>query len=99
MARLTHDQIVKKALSKKKVKAEYDALEIEFSVLRQIIAARNKAGLTQAEVAKSMGTSTSVVGRLESSLGSARHSPSLSTLNRYVTAIGCHLEIRVVENG
>ena len=98
MTRLTHEQLVKKALSNKKVKAEYDALETEFSILRQLIAARKKAGMTQEEVAKSMGTSTSVVGRLESSLGSTHHSPSISTLSRYVAAIGCHLEIRVVQD-
>lgn len=98
MARLTHEQLVKKALSNPEVKAEYDALEAEFSLLRQLIAARKKAGKTQKDLAESMGTSTSVIGRLEASLGGTHHSPSLSTLHRYVSAIGCHLEIKVVKN-
>lgn len=98
MTRMTDEQLVKKALSDPKVREEYDALESEFSVLRQLIKARKNAGMTQEQVAKCMGTSTSVVGRLESTLGSASHSPSLATLNRYVAAIGCHLEIKVVSN-
>jgi DNA-binding XRE family transcriptional regulator len=98
MPKLTHEQLVKKALSDPKVKAEYDALEGEYSIIRQLISARKKAGLTQEQVAKSMGTSTSVVGRLEATLSSTHHSPSLATLNKYVSAFGCHLEIKVVPN-
>ena len=98
MPRMTHEEIVKKALSDPKVKAEYDRLEAEFSVLKQLIKARKKAHMTQADVAKSMGTTASVIGRLESSLTGTQHSPTLDTLNRYVAALNCHLEIKVVPN-
>jgi DNA-binding XRE family transcriptional regulator len=51
-------------------KAEYDALEDEFSLARQLIEARTRAGLSQAELAQHMGTTQSAIARLES--GKAR---------------------------
>jgi predicted transcriptional regulator len=71
---------------------EYESLDEEFSVAAQLIEARMKANLTQDEVARRMGTTQSVVARLES--GSPL--PSLRSLKRYATAIGGKLEIRVV---
>jgi len=76
--------------------AEYDALEEEFSVFDALVEARKAAGLTQAEVAERMGTKTPAIARLESSGGKRKPSPSLSTLRRYATAIGCKLEIKLV---
>ena len=37
-------------------RAEYDAMTAEFSMARELIAARARAGLTQGEVAQRMGT-------------------------------------------
>lgn len=71
---------------------EYEGQEEEFSVAAQLIEARMKAHLTQEEVARRMGTTQSVVARLES--GSPL--PSLRSLRRYASAIGGKLEIRVV---
>ena len=51
-------------------KAEYDALEDEFSLARELIEARTRAGLSQAELAQHMGTTQSAIARLES--GKAR---------------------------
>ncbi len=71
---------------------EYESLEEEFSVAAQLIEARMKAHLTQEEVALRMGTTQSVVARLES----GRPLPSLRSLRRYASAIGGKLEIRLV---
>lgn len=95
---MTHKQIKKEALRNPKVRAEYDALETEFFLLRELLSARQKAGLTQAEIAKRMGTKSPAVTRLESSLSSGKHSPSLATLKKYAKALDCHLEIKLVEN-
>ena len=94
--KLTHEQLKKRALSDPVVKAEYDALEDEFSFLQELVNARKLAHKTQAEIAESMGTTTSVVGRLESGGGKRQHSPSLGTLKRYARAVGCELKIRLV---
>jgi transcriptional regulator with XRE-family HTH domain len=95
---MTHIELKEKALKRKKVKAEYDALEPEFSILRELLQARQKAGLSQAEIAVKMGTKAPAVTRLESSLSSGKHSPSIATLKKYAQALGCHLEIKLVSN-
>ena len=74
----------------------YDALEDEFAALAELLKARKDAGLTQADVAKRMGVSQPVLARIESSLGSRNHAPSLSTLRRYAQACGKRLVISMV---
>ena len=93
---MKHSELKKKALKKKNVKAAYVALEPEFSLLRELLKARQKAGLSQAEVAERMGTKAPAVTRLESSLSSGKHSPSIATLKKYAQALVCHLEIKLV---
>jgi len=92
---MTHEQMVRKMLKNPEVKAEYDALDAEFALLDECLAARRRAGLTQAEVAKRMGTKAPAVARIESGGGSKRHSPSVTTLRKYAEAVGCKLEIRL----
>ena len=94
MARKTHEELVKRALSKPGVKKAYDALEWEFKLLRELVKIRHKLGKTQEEVAIAMGTTTSVVGRLEA--GGSYHSPKLATLYKYAKALDCDLELRFV---
>lgn len=68
----------------------YVALEDEFAVARAVIAARNRAGLTQSELALKMGTTQPVVARMES----GRVQPSLKTLQKLAGATGSRLMIR-----
>jgi transcriptional regulator with XRE-family HTH domain len=93
---MDHSELKKRALERKNVKAAYEALETEFSLLRELLKARQNAGLTQAEIAERMGTKAPAVTRLESSLSSGKHSPSIATLKKYAQALGCRLEIKVV---
>jgi transcriptional regulator with XRE-family HTH domain len=95
---MKHSELKKKALKKKNVKAAYEALEPEFSLLRELLKARQNAGLSQAEIAERMGTKAPAVTRLESALSSGKHSPSIATLKKYAQALGCHLEIKLVTN-
>jgi transcriptional regulator with XRE-family HTH domain len=93
---MSHEQLREKALQRAEVAQEYKKLEEEFSLLRQMLAARHKAGLNQSEVALRMGTKAPAVTRLESSLSDGKHSPSLFTLQKYAKAVGCKLEINLV---
>ncbi|SRR6266540_5479060 len=93
---MTHRELKKTALRKPEVQAEYEALGTEFELLRQMLKARQEAGLTQAQVAERMGTKAPAVTRLESSLTSGKHSPSLATLRKYAEAVGFRLEIHLV---
>lgn len=95
---MTHAELIKKALSNPEVRAAYDAMETEFALLRQMLRARNNAGLTQADVAERMGTKAPAITRLESSLTSGKHSPSLATLQRYAKAVGCKLQVNLIKS-
>ena len=57
---------------------------------KAVIAARNRAGLTQVELARKMGTTQPVVARMEG----GRIQPSLRTLQRLAQATGSKLTIR-----
>lgn len=94
---LSHEEFMKELLSDPEVKAEYDKLETEFSLLREILKARKSAGMTQAQVADKMGTQQASIARLENGLVSG-NLPSLSMLKRYANAVGKKLEIRFVAN-
>ena len=91
---LTHKQLRTKALASAEVKAEYEKLTDEFSLLDEFLKARAAQGLTQAQVAEKIGTTQSAVARMES--GSGKHSPSLATLTKYADALGCKLEVLLV---
>ena len=94
---MTHDELKTKALAVAQVRAEYDALAPEFDLLRRMLQARKASGLTQADVAERMGTKREAVARLESSLVSGKHSPSITTLQKYAQAVGHRIEIRFVK--
>jgi ribosome-binding protein aMBF1 (putative translation factor) len=68
----------------------YDTLEGEFGLAKAVLQARNRVGLTQAELARKMGTTQPVLARLEG--GRAR--PSMRTLERLARATGTRLLIR-----
>ena len=94
---LTHKQAVNVMLKNAAVKAEVQRLnKEEFAILDEILSARKAAGLSQAEVAKRMGTQAPAVARLESSLATGKHSPSLSTIRKYAAAIGKKVELHLV---
>ena len=89
------DAFKHRMLKKPALKREYDALEGEFALARELIVARGKAKLTQAEVARRMGTSQSAVARMES----GRALPSTASLVKYARAVGRKVEIKLSKPG
>jgi len=93
----THEELKALALSDPAVRAEYERIEREeMPMLDAILKARTEAGLTQAQVAERMGTKAPAVARLENSLVTGKHSPSIATLQKYAAALGKKLEVRFV---
>ncbi len=88
-------QFKARALARADVRNEYEKLAEEFEFLDEILKARAAAGLTQADVAARVGTTQSAIARLESPAG--RHSPSIATLQRYASALGYRLQVRLVK--
>lgn len=67
----------------------YDALEAEFALAAALIKARADADMTQEQVAQAMGTTQTVIARLER----GRAMPSTRTLERFAKATGTRLRI------
>jgi transcriptional regulator with XRE-family HTH domain len=76
------------------VNTEYALQEPEFAIARELIAARVRAGMTQAELAQRMSTTQSTIARLES----GRMMPSMRTFSQYALATNSHTVVRLVAN-
>ena len=88
-----HKAFLAKAEKRRGFKRAHSALQQEYALVSQMLAARERAGLTQEAVAARMGTTKSAVSRLEAA---GKHAPSFSTLQKYARAVGCRLNIRLV---
>ena len=75
-----------------KLKAEYDALEPEYDLIRQIIKARNDRNMTQKQLAEKVGTKQSCIARLES----GNYNPSFQFLQRVAGALDKRLSIALL---
>jgi len=64
----------------------------EYALVEALVRARAAAKLTQAELARRLGTTQSAVARLEG----GRVSPSFATLRRYAAATGARLTVRLM---
>ncbi|HKJ70574.1 MAG TPA: helix-turn-helix transcriptional regulator [Gammaproteobacteria bacterium] len=82
----------KERLQDPEVAANYAEQAPEYALARELIAARKRAGMTQAEVADRMHTNQPTVARLES----GRQTPTWKTLRRYAEATGSQTEVRLV---
>ena len=85
------DEFKARLLADPEVRAEYDALAPEFEISAELVKARQRAGLSQSELAVRMGTSQSTIARLES----GQTLPSTKTLLRFAKATGCKIEVRL----
>ena len=71
---------------------EYARVDDEFRLIEALVRARTAAKLTQAELARRLGTTQSAVARLEG----GGVSPSFATLRRYAEATGNRLTVGLV---
>ena len=77
------------------VREEYARIDGEYALIEALVRARTAAKLTQAELARRLGTTQSAVARLEG----GRVSPSFATLRRYAEATGTRLTVDLVPTG
>jgi DNA-binding XRE family transcriptional regulator len=68
-----------------------EAMRPEGALRQEMVAARLRAGLSQAALARRMGTGQSAIARLESGRGS----PSFTTLRKLAEATGSRLTVRL----
>ncbi|MFQ5347961.1 MAG: helix-turn-helix domain-containing protein, partial [Rhodothalassiaceae bacterium] len=86
-----HAEMKREMLADAAVRAAYEALEDEFAIIDALVRARARAGLSQAELARRMGTTQSAIARLEG----GKVMPMIATLRRYAEATGSRLSFRM----
>ncbi|MBP5158401.1 MAG: helix-turn-helix transcriptional regulator [Treponema sp.] len=86
------DRLKTELLKDPDFKAEYDALEPEYELIRQLIQARNDRNMTQKQLAERVGTKQSNIARLES----GNYNPSFQFLQKVATALGKKLSVSFV---
>lgn len=80
-----------KLLSDKSIRIYFEEESIKTKIAHAVRHARLKANLTQLQLAKSIGTSQSVIARLEG--GSDKRVPSIPLLAKIAAACGAHFEL------
>jgi len=92
MARVPSSQVHERMMANPEYRREYDALEEEFALIAAMLDARQKSGLTQAQVAERMGVKQPVVAKIES----GKSNVSFDTLKRYAHATGCKVKVEFI---
>jgi transcriptional regulator with XRE-family HTH domain len=82
-------EFLKEQLQDPEFRAEYEALEPEFAIVRAMIEARKNTGLTQKQLSEKTGIDQGDISRIESGDGN----PTLSTLKRLATGMGMTLKL------
>ena len=85
----TFQDHLKELLKNPKFKKEWEESEVEYQLGRRLIDARLKRNLSQRALAKKVGTSQSVIARIEG----MDANPSLSLLKRIAAALETKLQI------
>jgi DNA-binding XRE family transcriptional regulator len=84
-----HEEVIAKLMKRPGVLKEVERIEREEGeLLDALLKARRDAGLTQSQLAERMGTHAPAIARLERSLATGKHSPSITTLRKYAQACG-----------
>lgn len=94
MTRPTFTEFKKKALQNPEIRKEYDALRTTYELRKNLIELRQKAGLTQEQLAQVLHTQKSNISRLENA--NSTNSPKLSTIEQYAHAVGYDIKIEFV---
>lgn len=89
---ISFDEIKNDLLKDNEFKAEYEKLKPRYEAIEQIIKARKEQNITQAELAKRVGTQKSNIFRLES----GNYNPSLDFLVKVSEALGKSLSVQLM---
>lgn len=91
-ASVPFETVLAQHLKDPEFRREYEALEPEFEIIRQIIDLRIKRKMSQTQLAKKVGTQQPSIARMESR-GQIKN---LEYLQRVATALDAKLEVRLV---
>ena len=80
---ITHKEIHARLMRRHGFRKAYEDLDFEFALLRALIDARAKRGMTQAKLAKKIGTKQSAIARFES----GRSNPTFAFVQKLSDAL------------
>ncbi len=86
-------EVKRQMFARRGFKAVYDALGPKYALINAMLDARNKKGMTQAEIARRAGTTQSAIARFEA----GHTNPTLEFASRLSHALGAKLEIRLAK--
>ena len=89
---LTLQDAIREEMKDPEFRAEWEALEPEFQIIRGIIEGRKATGLTQEQLSKATGIDQANISTLQN--GTAN--PSLRTLKRLAAGMGMALKVEFV---
>jgi len=88
---MRYQDLKQEAMKDPEVKAEYDILAPQYEIISQMIDARNKNNMTQAELAQKSGLKQSNISRFEN----GKVEPTIEFLEKIALALGYTLDIRL----
>lgn len=91
-ASISFEEMKKDLLKDDEFKVEYEKLKPRYEAIEQIIRARKEQNMTQAELAKRVGTQKSNISRLES----GNYNPTLDFLIKVSEALGKNLSVQLM---
>lgn len=88
-AGISFEEMKNDMLKDEEFKIEYEKLKPRYEAIEQIIRARKEQNITQAELAKRVGTQKSNISRLES----GNYNPSLDFLAKVAESLGKKISV------
>ncbi len=90
-AGISFEEMKTDMLKDEEFKIEYEKLKPRYEAIEQIIKARKEQNITQAELAKRVGTQKSNISRLES----GNYNPSLDFLAKIAESLGKEISVKL----
>lgn len=88
---ISFEQMKVDLIKDEEFRVEYEKLQPRYEAVAQIIKARKEQNMTQAELAKRVGTQKSNISRLES----GNYNPSLDFLSKVAESLGKSLKVQI----
>ena len=88
----TLDEMHRESMRNPEFRKAFNALKPKYDLIRAILDARIKKGVTQKELARRAGTTQSAIARFESGVGN----PTLDFLTKVSAAVGARIEVRML---
>ena len=90
-AGISFEEMKTDMLKDEEFKIEYEKLKPRYEAIEQIIRARKEQNITQAELAKRVGTQKSNISRMES----GNYNPSLDFLAKIAESLGKEISVKL----